>query len=149
MKSFKDFQKEHRTDWQDFIWKLFLEKISGNASKKETAEMLGSVISNYEKQMIVRRIAALALINEGKSYKEIGRILWLSPRTISTLKKNLSSQSLVYKSSRRFKSFSREKVVIPIKQKSFIHSIFSDPEFIHFIKNFQLAATKASLSKRL
>lgn len=54
---------------------------------------LNTLLTSYEKGMIVNRLIALSLIKKGKSYKEIGRELWLSPTTIRSLKRILESKS--------------------------------------------------------
>ena len=45
---------------------------------------------------VVMRASALNMIMSGKSYREIGRELWLSPQTISGLKKALEEK--IYRS---------------------------------------------------
>jgi transposase len=39
--------------------------------------------------MMVKRAAAISLIKEGKKYREIGKILWISPSAISSIKKSI------------------------------------------------------------
>lgn len=71
------------------IWSKFLDDIEKVGSKKEIAELLDNLLSPNEKILISKRLAAVALIKSGKSYREIGRVLWVSPGTISAIKKSI------------------------------------------------------------
>ncbi len=88
---------ESRKDWEDFIWEEFAQTLLGLNSKKQITGLLNSVISKKEKNFIIKRLIAIQLINQGKSYSEISRILWISPNTISSIKKCLNNQT-VYQS---------------------------------------------------
>ena len=70
-------------------------------SKKEIAELLDNLLSYNEKILISKRLAAVALIKDGKSYREIGKILWISPGTVSAIKKSIYLP-VSYKSSRYY-----------------------------------------------
>lgn len=98
----KDFLKKHRTEWQDFLWNRFLEKFAGKKSDN-VRDVISALFSDYERRLVTRRIAALALIQESVGTMEISRILWFSRTTISTLKKIFFNKQIIYKSSKDFK----------------------------------------------
>lgn len=86
-----------RKEWEDFIWRKFLEDIKDKRSGKQLKELLNVLISQKERKFIVKRLMAIYLIQKGKSYQEIGELLWISPSTISAIKKSLLKKS-VYQS---------------------------------------------------
>ena len=136
MKKIGEFKNKHRTEWQEFLWDQFLEGISKAKSKKKIKEMLDNTLSKHEKRLITQRIAALALFQEGKSYKEIGEILWLSSATISALKKNVFGNGGDYKSQRSLgyhASWSRN--TIPFEKKSWLDELFGNIDLWELIKN--------------
>jgi uncharacterized protein YerC len=94
----KPFMGKAVEKWQEVLWDNLLENLSKIQSKKELKAVLESFLAENEKKIILRRLAAIALIKQGKSYQEIGEILWISPATISAIKKNLSSKSPHHKS---------------------------------------------------
>jgi len=100
MKGLEEFKS--RKEWEKYIWKEILEKLAGAKSKKEINAILNRLLSNYEKRMMIRRFIAMGLIRLGKTYREIGEILWASPTTISAIKKNLLLTN-GYRSSRRYR----------------------------------------------
>lgn len=94
-----DFQKTHRTKWHDFLWSKFLDQFSNTKSK--TA--INVIFSPYEKRLITKRLAALALIKSGCGSREICRLLWISRSTITALKKVVLGKSGSYISQRFLK----------------------------------------------
>lgn len=72
----------------NYLWLKFLENVK-NSKPETTAKIFNSLLSVDEKEVIAKRLAAINLIREGKSYKEIGKILWMSPSTISAIKKSI------------------------------------------------------------
>lgn len=88
--------------WQEILWNNLLEKISKMNSKQELRRVLENLISEDERKMIMRRIAAIELIRQGKSYKQISRILWISPATIGAIKKSIFGASGSYISHSKF-----------------------------------------------
>ena len=100
MKGLEEFKS--RKEWEEYIWKEILEKLAGAKSKKEISAVLNRLLSNYEKRMMIRRFISMGLIRSGKTYREIGEILWVSPTTISAIKKNLLLAN-GYWSSRRYR----------------------------------------------
>ncbi|MBI4993853.1 hypothetical protein HZC33_02780 [Candidatus Wolfebacteria bacterium] len=85
MKNLDEFKS--RKEWEEFIWVNFLEDILKIKSAKELKENLEIVISKKEKQFIIKRLLAVYFISKGKKYREIGDYLWISPSTISAIKK--------------------------------------------------------------
>lgn len=134
MSKIEEFQKKHRTEWQGILWDKFLEKIAEAKTKKEIGLILDGFFSDYEKQNVTKRLAAIALIRKGKSYKEIGEILWLSPATISALKKNMIAGSGAYKSQRKFPRTKRVYSSVPIHKKLWL-DLFEDIDLWKLIKN--------------
>lgn len=66
-----------RAEWEAACWRNLRES-------KELLEMLTTV---HERRIFVLRAAALDRLISGESYRQIGRELWLSPQTISGIKK--------------------------------------------------------------
>jgi len=86
--------------WMEIVWERILERTSGSHSKSEVKKFLESLLSEKERRFLLRRLAVVALLRSGKSYKDIGRILWVSPQTISTIKRNFLGKSKQYRSHR-------------------------------------------------
>ncbi len=82
---------QSRKEWENFVWQKLLENIRGIKSKKDLGEFLDSLMSEDERKMVIKRLLAISLLKQGKTYKEIGEILWLSPNTISAIKKSIGS----------------------------------------------------------
>ncbi|MBI4117365.1 MAG: hypothetical protein HY451_01650 [Parcubacteria group bacterium] len=97
-----------RKEWERGIWRNFLANIERAESKREIVKLLDNLLSVREKRFISKRMTALALINAGKSYKEIGKILWISPSTVSALKKSVYGNS-GYQSNRYYAEKSRNE----------------------------------------
>jgi len=96
----KIIKTKHRTKWQTAVWDEITNHLTAAKSKKDFKQILSKLLSSNEKRAIINRVAVLALVKAGKSYSEIGNILWTSPVTISTIKKNFLDQSEHYKSRR-------------------------------------------------
>lgn len=102
MKNLSEFKS--RKEWKEFAWLSFLKEFQKVNSKKQFKELLESVLSAKEKDLIINRLIAAALISKNKTYREIGEILWLSPNTISAIKQGLLKKSL-YRGYRRDASY--------------------------------------------
>jgi len=127
-----DFQKKHRTEWQDFLWGRFLDQFSGVKSKGA----VNAIFTNYEKRLIARRLAALALIKKGVGAREIGRQLWLSRNTISALRKNLLGSPKSYRSQRYLKGKRRDdNRLAKFTGYSWLDDLFKDIDLWELIKN--------------
>lgn len=101
-----------RKEWETACWK----KIS-QPGKFFDALML---TTSYERHNLIVRAAAIDRIHAGGKYRQIAKELWLSPQTISSIKKAISERS--YKSYRERGKSSRKKKVysrdpIPKKRK--------------------------------
>lgn len=82
-------QFKSRKEWEVFIWEKIVENLSQVKSRKELSNLLKNILTINEKRMIIKRSTAISLIRQGKSYRAISEILWISPGTISAIKKNL------------------------------------------------------------
>ncbi len=107
-------RKKELTIWEADIWTKFLKKIEEANLKKEIAELLDNLLSSNEKILISKRLAAIVLIKEGKSYKEIGKILWISPGTVSAIKKSVYL-SANYKSNRYYSGINKKEKIKRMK----------------------------------
>lgn len=112
--------------WSDLLWDKFLDKLSKAKSKKELRLMLEKLLAEGEKKMVARRLAVIALLRSGKSYQEIGEILWISPNTVSTIKKNILGNIENYKSYRKFYKGPTQWSSGVRVQKSFWENLFGD-----------------------
>jgi Trp operon repressor len=72
-----------RQEWETACWRKILE----------SKELLSLLITSHERRDLVNRAAAIDRIISGKSYQEIGEELWLSPQTISVIKKAISERA--------------------------------------------------------
>lgn len=119
------------------MWNVICTHLIASKSTKTFEGALGKLLSADEKQAIINRVAILALIRTGKSYSEIGELLWVSPVTISTIKKNFVDKSGHYKSRRAFST--KEKKRSGGKEiksgKSFWDSFFNDVDLWDIITN--------------
>lgn len=68
-----------RAEWEDACWR----KISVS---KDLLELLAT---SYERHNLIMRAAVIDALASGKTYRQIGNELWLSPQTISGIKKAL------------------------------------------------------------
>lgn len=89
----KIFKFKSKKEWGESAWLNFLKDIKKTKSEKELKELLNILISAKEKNFITRRLMAVYLIKQGKSYREIGNILWISPTTISAIKRSVLKKS--------------------------------------------------------
>lgn len=90
----KAFEFKTRKEWEEFIWLKLLEDIKKTRSEKQLKELLNILISQKERKFIIKRLMTIYLIQKGKSYQEIGNLLWISPATISAIKKSLLKKSV-------------------------------------------------------
>ena len=93
----KSISGKSAEEWQELLWDKLVLELSKINSYQELKNAIESLLSRNEKQFMLRRLAANALIRQGKSYKEIGEILWISSATISAIKKNLLNKHAHYK----------------------------------------------------
>jgi hypothetical protein len=55
--------------------------------------LLQLLLTSHERRDLVRRAAALEGLVSGKSYRQIGEELWLSPQTINVVKKAINENN--------------------------------------------------------
>lgn len=72
-----------RLEWESIYWQKILK----------SKELLQLLITSHERHGLVMRAAALDRLIAGRSYRQIGAELWLSPQTISGIKKALKEKS--------------------------------------------------------
>ena len=75
-----------RKEWEKACWQKMLE----------SKELLSLLVSVHERHDLVMRAVAAESLFAGKSYRQIGKELWLSPQTISGIKKAVNEKE--YKS---------------------------------------------------
>jgi uncharacterized protein YerC len=94
MKSIPSVNKfKSREAWEVYIWKRIVKGLSEAGSAQEIEKSLNMLLTVYEKKQIIKRASAVSLLKQGKSYSKIGELLWLSPQTISAIRKSLRAQS--------------------------------------------------------
>ena len=97
-----------RAEWEKACWR----KLS--ASK----DILDIISTSSERHDLVMRAAAIESIVSGKSYREIGKELWLSSQTISSIKKALTGNN--YRSySERSKKERKKRVYSSSKTRKY------------------------------
>src|SRR3989344_6201734 len=94
-----------RNDWFIHAWLKFLKDIKN----PDAADALNSLLSSREKIMIINRMAAMVLIREGKTYRQIGEELWVSPTTVRSLKRTLENNLKEYQSYRLLRNKRNKK----------------------------------------
>ena len=72
-----------RQEWEAVCWQKILK----------SKELLQLLVTSHERHNLVRRAAALDRLISGKSYRKIGNELWLSPQTISGIKKAINERA--------------------------------------------------------
>lgn len=75
-----------RKEWEIVCWEKILE----------SKDLLKLLITSHERHDLVMRAATIDRLFSGKSYKQIGEELWLSPQTVSGIKK--AAHEKIYKS---------------------------------------------------
>ena len=91
-----------RKEWERASWHKILK----------SRNLLGLLVTSYERHNLVMRAAVLDSINLGKGYRRIAEELWLSPQTISSIKKAISENN--YRSYReRGKTERKKRVYTP------------------------------------
>ncbi len=91
-------------EWQESLWDIFIDALLKIKSRQELKKAIAGLFSAQERSFMLRRLATTALLKEGKSYQEIGEILWISPSTISAIKRHLINHGHSYKGSGALKT---------------------------------------------
>src|SRR3989344_6778020 len=118
-----------RKEWSDYVWRRLLKDIKNPA----LSAALDSLLSSYEKNIIINRFAAVTLIKDGQSYREIGRELWLSSNTVRSLKKVLENNSAKEYQSYRLRSNKRkhaQEIKASVKAKK---EISEQSDFLNWV----------------
>src|SRR3990172_8184043 len=66
-----------RKEWENACWRKILK----------SEELLGLLVTPYERHNLVMRAAVMERMRAGKRYRQIADELWLSPQTISSIRK--------------------------------------------------------------
>ena len=78
-----------RKEWRSACWQqLVLELQECPASKLR--QLLETIVSPRERMAITTRAIVAVRLGMGATYRAIGREVWLSPRTISAIKKGIA-----------------------------------------------------------
>lgn len=72
-----------RQEWENVCWREILK----------SEELLKLLITSHERRDLIMRAAALESLVSGKSYRQIGEELWLSPQTISNIRKTINENN--------------------------------------------------------
>lgn len=91
MKEISKFKS--RKEWEDYIWLKIINDLKELKSEKEIDGFLRNLLGFGERKMIIKRAVAISLIKQGKKYRDMGEILWISPSTISSIKKNIKNRA--------------------------------------------------------
>src|SRR3989344_1834808 len=91
-----------RKEWEDACWQKIVK----------SRDLFAVLVTSSERHNLVMRAVAIDRVNSGKKYRQIAEELWLSPQTISSIKKVMNGSN--YKSYReRGKTERRKKVYTP------------------------------------
>lgn len=87
-----------RKEWENACWQKILK-----------SKDLDALLTPYERRNVVMRVAVADRVHSGKKYRQIAEELWLSPQTISSIKKALHENT--YRSYRERGKTERKKKV--------------------------------------
>jgi len=91
-----------RKEWEDACWQKIVK----------SRDLFAVLVTSSERHNLVMRAVAIDRIDSGKKYRQIAEELWLSPQTISSIKKVMNESS--YRSYReRGKVERRKKIYTP------------------------------------
>ena len=72
-----------RKEWEDACWKKIIK----------SEKLMDLFITSYERHKAIMRIAIMDRVFAGKSYNKIAQELYVSPQTISVIKKGIDEKS--------------------------------------------------------
>ncbi len=125
MDSIPGIQKfKSRKEWEIYVWKKIVEGFAKADSSQELGQSLNMLLTAHEKKQMIKRAVVISLLKQKKSYREIGKILWLSPNTISATRKGLRSPKEYISRYMRNKKF--EKKQKPLSKKELDQLLFSE-----------------------
>ena len=87
-----DNKFKSKNEWESYIWAKIVKGFAESNSAKEIEKSLDMLLTRHEKIQIINRASAISLLKREMSYREIGRMLWLSPQTISAIRKSIRSE---------------------------------------------------------
>jgi len=96
-------------EWEKYVWKKLLADFVKANSPSEVEKLLELFITEHERQQIVKRVAAVSMFDQGRSYREIEERLWLSSSTISAIRKSMQSRKGYITRHARWKVEGRKK----------------------------------------
>ena len=115
-------QFKSREEWEICVW----EKLTADFAKVDSGErmrkLLTTLVTSHEKKNIINRAATLSLLKQRKSYREIGELLWLSPQTISAIRKSMAQSGYA---SHYMRNKKHEKKQKPLTKKEIEKLIFN------------------------
>jgi uncharacterized protein YerC len=82
-----------RKEWGVYVWDELMHRLAKARSPREMKQMFEALITDHEKQQIIHRASAISLLKQGTSYRDIGSALWLSPVTISAIRKSMRAHA--------------------------------------------------------
>ncbi|MEK7174056.1 MAG: Trp family transcriptional regulator [Patescibacteria group bacterium] len=88
----KDFST--RSEWEVAAWRALISQCAALRGE-ELRVILELITSPYERRTVTLRAAVIPLLHAGMSYRDIGRVLWVSPQMISSIKKGLQANGYV------------------------------------------------------
>lgn len=101
-----------RSQWEIVTWDIVIAHLTALQKPKDMKLLFELFMTPHERSLFLRRIAAANRILEGQHYRAIGEELWLTPQTISAIKKALQNKH--YKSYyERGKTERKKKVYSP------------------------------------
>src|SRR3989344_7287379 len=93
----KYIQTTTTKDLGERAWRDLTARMQKNIGQSKIEKTLTALLSPSEKLELTRRLVIISFLEEGKSYKQISRILGVSPQTISAVKKSFSGvQNIPY-----------------------------------------------------
>lgn len=92
-----------RKEWEGRVWLELAKNIKNIKDVKRIKDFLESILTSYEKKNIIKRFETIILVKNGISYREISKILWISPATIRQAKINIENGAKKYLSRNDFK----------------------------------------------
>ena len=116
-----------RALWEVAAWHALIANIITMKTPHELEFALKMFTTPHERSVLLRRVATINRILDGKSYREIAKELWCTQQTISALKKALldSSYSSYYersKTERKKKTYSTSRVFTKKEIKKPVHT---------------------------
>ncbi len=92
----KFFVTEENKKLEDKVWREFLDQIRRKIDSKDIDKILEMLLSPFERKEIVRRLAVISLLSEGRTYRKISEILGVSHQTVRAIKKCIFENSQTY-----------------------------------------------------